>query len=411
MKQCPFCKAEIEENARFCLYCMKPLIQKDTVKLPKKRQWIWVLVAVVLVVCIGLALLSMGERKPKETKTPHPTVSVKPNTQPSEASADEGTSAGEKPKEDNPSVEMPEENIPSSEPTEDDNPPAQTPDEDRPTAEPSEENVLSTNPHKEDNLPAQTPGEDQPSTEIPQQESPKEDTPTPCVHNYILTDLREPTCTTQGFQIYTCSLCCDSYQQTVDALGHQYTAPTCKIPKICKVCSQADGQPLGHSYSDGYCIRCKVPDHTNPKVVFSYREVAPGDYFPPDSVTEGSVVITGVKEVSPDGEYGVPDYIDGKPVVGIMSLAFSGSDARRVTLGKNILRVNQNAFAGCFDIEVLCIKSKALFLSRSAFIDAAHRSCKLTIYCAADCVVDDDLYGDCYLKDIVRVYGAEYQEL
>jgi hypothetical protein len=73
--------------------------------------------------------------------------------------------------------------------------------------------------------------------------------------------------------------------------------------------------------------------------------------------------------------------------------------------------VNQNAFAGCFDIEVLCIRSKDLFLSRSALIDAAHRSCQLTIYCAADCVVDDDLYGDCYLKDIVRVYGAEYQKL
>ena len=206
-------------------------------------------------------------------------------------------------------------------------------------------------------------------------------------------------------------MCCDSYQQTVAATGHQYTDPTCTLPKICKVCSQTDGQPLGHSYSDGYCIRCKVPDDTNPKVVFSYREVDPGDFSPLNSVADNSVVITGVKEVSPDGEYEVPAYIDGKPVVGIMSLAFSGSDARRVTLGENILRVNQNAFAGCFDIEVLRIKSKALFLSRSALIDAAHRSCELTIYCAADCVVDDDLYGDCYLKDIVRVYGAEYQEL
>lgn len=278
MKQCPFCKADIEENARFCLYCMKPLVEKEMIKLPKKRRWIWILVAVVLIVCIGIgvALLSGGEGKLEETQTTHPTGSVKPNPQPSESTADEGTSTGEMWKEDTPSVEMPEETVPSTEPIKEDNPPVQT---------------------------------------------------------------------------------------------------------------------------------------TNPKVVFSYREVAPGDFFPSDSVTEGSVVITGVKEVSPDGEYEVPAYIDGKPVVGIMSLAFSGSDARRVTLGENILRVNQNAFAGCFDIEVLCIKSKDLFLSRSALIDAAHRSCQLTIYCAADCVVDDDLYGDCYLKDIVRVYGAEYREL
>ena len=411
MKQCPFCKADIEENARFCLYCMKPLVEKDMIKPLKKRRWIWVLVAVVLIVCIGIALLSRREWKSEETQTIRPGLSAKPNTQPSEASPDEGTSAGEVPKGDNPSVEMPEETVPSTEPIKEDNPPVQTNNGDKPSEESPKETVPSSNPYKENNSPTQTPTEDKTSPEMPQQEPPKGDTPTPCTHNYTLTDLREPTCTMQGLQIFTCSLCRDSYQQTVDALGHQYTAPTCKTPKICEVCSEADGQPLGHSYSDGYCIRCKVPDDTNPKVVFSYREVAPGDYFPSDSVTEGGIVITGVKEVSPDGEYEVPDYIDGKPVVGIMSLAFSGSDARRVTLGKNILRVNQNAFAGCFDLEALRIKSQALFLSRSAFIDAAHRSCKLTICCAADCMVDDDLYGDCYLKDIVRVYGAEYQEL
>ena len=363
MKKCPYCKAEIEENARFCLYCMKPLAEKETITPPKKRRWIWVFVAVVLVVCIGVWLLARGAWKPDETSTPHPSINTKPSNQTSVTPPDEDNSAGEVP---TPSVKPPEETTPSSEPTED-----------------------STSP--------ETP--------------PEEDSPTPCAHNYQLTESREPTCTTQGLQTYTCSLCSDSYQQTVAATGHQYTDPTCTQPKICTVCSQTDGQPLGHSYSDGYCIRCEVPDYTNPEVVFSYRAAAPGDGFSPNSDIGNGVVITGVKMVSPDGEYEVPDYIDGKPVVGIMPLAFSGSDVRSITLGKNVLRVEQNAFAGCFNIEALRIKSTSLFLSRSALIDAAHRSCKLTIYCAADCMVDDDLYGDCYLKDIVRVYGAEYQEL
>ena len=387
MKKCPFCKAEIEENARFCLYCMKSFDEKTVINPPKKRRWIWILPAVVLVV--GIVLLSLGgqdsEDLPSATTAPSPTEDTTLQTEPPETSAVAEDSTKEPPEADTPSTE---------------------------NTTPTEASTEDTSETPQKNPPATTsPKEDPSSGEAPKDEPPKEDLATPCIHADSLTDLQEPTCTDPGFRVYTCKLCGERHRQTVAAVGHSYNDATCLLPQICNVCSQENGQPLGHSYSNGYCIRCKVPDFTNPKVVFSYREVAPDDFFPQDSITEGSVVITGVKEVSPDGEYEVPAYINGKPVVGIMSLAFSGSDARRVTLGENILRVNQNAFAGCFDIEVLRIKSKALFLSRSALIDAAHRSCKLTIYCAADCVVDDDLYGDCYLRDIVRVYGAEYQEL
>lgn len=56
MKKCPFCKADIEENARFCLYCMKPLNEKEVI-LPtkKKRSWWPLALAAVL-----LALLALG---------------------------------------------------------------------------------------------------------------------------------------------------------------------------------------------------------------------------------------------------------------------------------------------------------------------------------------------------------------
>ena len=32
MKKCPFCSADIEDNARFCLYCMKELDEKTFIK-------------------------------------------------------------------------------------------------------------------------------------------------------------------------------------------------------------------------------------------------------------------------------------------------------------------------------------------------------------------------------------------
>ena len=40
--KCPYCGAELQEHARFCLYCMKTLQDKQTIETPcgKKRRWI-----------------------------------------------------------------------------------------------------------------------------------------------------------------------------------------------------------------------------------------------------------------------------------------------------------------------------------------------------------------------------------
>lgn len=58
MRKCPYCQAEIEENARFCLYCMRPLNEKTTAPLLKKRRpWWLLLVAGVLLVALTVVLL------------------------------------------------------------------------------------------------------------------------------------------------------------------------------------------------------------------------------------------------------------------------------------------------------------------------------------------------------------------
>lgn len=60
--------------------------------------------------------------------------------------------------------------------------------------------------------------------------------------------------------------------------------------------------------------------------------MGPSDHFSSDSYIPGSdIVITDVKNITSDGVYVVPSYIDGKRVVGIMSLTFSGTDARKVS--------------------------------------------------------------------------------
>ena len=59
MKKCPFCKADIEDNARFCLYCMKPLNEKEVIP-PTQRKPLWwalAVAAVLLIVLLAVILL------------------------------------------------------------------------------------------------------------------------------------------------------------------------------------------------------------------------------------------------------------------------------------------------------------------------------------------------------------------
>ena len=59
MKKCPFCKADIEDNARFCLYCMKPLNEKEVIPPPQKKPQWWplVLAAVLLTALVAVVVL------------------------------------------------------------------------------------------------------------------------------------------------------------------------------------------------------------------------------------------------------------------------------------------------------------------------------------------------------------------
>ena len=84
MKKCPFCGANIEESARFCLYCMQSLTEKEQI-LPhpkKKPQWLLIIAAIVIALLMlavawfssqpapGNALPSEAPSATEQTHTP-----------------------------------------------------------------------------------------------------------------------------------------------------------------------------------------------------------------------------------------------------------------------------------------------------------------------------------------------------
>ena len=75
MKKCPFCNAEIEENARFCLYCMSSLEEKQVIENPKenKRRWLIILMAILVFVLFIILTIFLSKKDTPDSKHPSST--------------------------------------------------------------------------------------------------------------------------------------------------------------------------------------------------------------------------------------------------------------------------------------------------------------------------------------------------
>ena len=125
---------------------------------------------------------------------------------------------------------------------------------------------------------------------------------------------------------------------------------------------------------------------------------------------ENSVVITGVKTVSANGEYKIPDTIDGKKVVAIMGLAFCdegiSSTVKKVIVPSTVKTIWNNAFANCYNLTDIYFCGNSIYTESNAFPETPKRNGTLTIHCSANC--SDRNYR--YYKNGASYYDAEYEE-
>jgi hypothetical protein len=314
---------------------MNPLADKEVVPPAReKRRLIWLLpvLAAVLILGVTAAILLMGD--PPAADIPTPSATTAPE-------------APSGPEETDPPVVPP--------PTQETVPPV----EDDPTP---------------------------PATEV-----------TPCAHDYLLQTEKKPTCTAEGLRIYVCSACEDVKQEKSPATGHQFADATCLLPKTCKVCQLTAGDALGHSYSDNICTRCGDRQNTDPEpnIRFEYHLAEVEDLGLSDYDNENNeIVITAIYGQSPTGEYIIPSYIDGKPVLAIMEEAFLGTNAKKVWLGATIEIIRSGAFYECDDLTDIYFAGEYLNMWPGALPNLPLGE-KVTIHCSATCHnADMRLYKD-----------------
>ena len=79
-------------------------------------------------------------------------------------------------------------------------------------------------------------------------------------HSYEETEFKNATCTNEGKKTYTCSICGDTYSDTLTKTEHSWSNATCTTAQTCSLCGLINGSALGHQYSNGVCANCGASD-------------------------------------------------------------------------------------------------------------------------------------------------------
>lgn len=238
---------------------------------------------------------------------------------------------------------------------------------------PSDTTVCTT---IDDITPATTEGEktDETSAALPQT-----DAETVHVHELVLSQTTEPTCTEIGVGTYICSCGETRVEVIADALGHDIEPATCTAGAVCRRCGTVLGSslgghtcgewqtyiaagcetcgedraaclrcgktvrretaPRGHTFDNGKCKKCGMADSAFGVLDFQLN----GDSSGYTVIGIGSI---GTADIT------VPATHNGLPVMGIGDAAFKNNqNIRTVTLPGGIIEIGNHSFFGCSALE------------------------------------------------------------
>ncbi len=325
MKQCPKCKAEIQEEARFCLYCMTSFEEKQTIEIPKEnnKRWPIIIAAIFLlsfsVTCI-LLFTNKGDSTNGENDASSP-ASVSGDTSPSPEQQD---------------------------------------------GEPQGHKTSTTTSGDQAQSPSQSEGDT---------------TNNPAANN-----------STTG-----------THAQN----GNNNNTTT----NSASTNATSSGNKTENSTSNtGSSTSATTTSSQISTITYIYRDAKYGDDFSVSANLENAVVITGVNTAAANGEYIIPETIDGKRVVAIMASAFCDDGishtVKTVIMPSTVRTIWNYAFATCYNLTDIYFKGNSIYTESQAFPEASKRNGTLTIHCSADC--NDRNFR--YYKNSASYYDALYAE-
>ncbi|MBR2013186.1 MAG: zinc-ribbon domain-containing protein [Clostridia bacterium] len=410
-KKCPHCGAEIEENARFCLYCMTSLDEKERVvtRLYLRKRWLILSAAFFALLLIGGVLLwVLGKSEPEESKEPSDLLPEQQVSQqvPSgneqageQGGADVSPQQGEHPSSSENGLGSSE--VPSGGGSE------QSPSLNQMQGGSSQSQSGSSQTQGGSSQPQSGSSQTQSGSSQPQSGSSQTQGGS--------SQTQSGSSQTQGGSSQTQS----GSSQTQSGSSQTQGGSSQTQGGSSQTQSGSSQTPTEQNPSEESAPEQSQPND-NPTQqepeptapIFTYRQMKYGDdYYTNAAVTEDKIVLTGIQTPAADGIYHIPATIDGKTVIAIEGQAFYNSGhaltVKKIYIPSTLKTIWGSAFVGCYNLTDVYLYGKSIYIDSWAFPSVDKRTGTLKIHCSADCNNRDFRY---YKNIASSYYDAEYVE-
>ncbi len=437
-KKCPHCGAEIEENARFCLYCMTSLDEKERVvtRLYLRKRWLILSAAFFALLLIGGVLLwVLGKSKPEESKSPSDSLpeqqvsqqvpsgneqaegeqggtAVSPQQGEHPSSSENGSGSSQVPSGGG-SEQLPPSNQGGGSQTQSGS--SQTQSGNSQTQSGSSQTQSGSSQTQSGSSQTQS-GSSQTQSGSSQTQSGSSQTQSGSSQTQGgSSQTQSGSSQTQSGSSQTQS----GSSQTQSGSSQTQDGSSQTQGGSSQTQSGSSQTPTEQNPSEESAPEQSQPNDTPTQQepeptapTFTYRQMKYGDdYYTNAAVTDDKIVLTGIQTPAADGIYHIPATIDGKTVIAIEGQAFYNSGhaltVKKIYIPSTLKTIWGSAFVGCYNLTDVYLYGKSIYIDPWAFPSVDKRNGTLTIHCSSDCNNRDFRY---YKNIASSYYDAEYAE-